>query len=170
MCHFHWKWRQLVLFCFCKSWLYSLFYTACRQQVMLSWCSVTMCVVQPCVAITVNYTTQRRRCYLLPVPPLSPATLNMVFCLRKLQPHLPPSSPPSCYTSNHISALWEMCPESHTDREEEGRMNGEDQNDHRFSWLTSIWFFHLSNPLPICIFNARSSGTSRRRSDISTFM
>ena len=37
---------------------------------------------------------------------------------------LPPSSPPSWSHVYHISALRKTCPESHADREEEGRMNG----------------------------------------------
>ena len=61
---------------------------------MLSLCSVTACSVQPCVATTVSYTTQRRKCCLPPVPPLSPATVDMTFCLWKPLPHLPPSSSP----------------------------------------------------------------------------
>ena len=92
---------------------------------MLTLCSVTACSVQPCVATTVNYTTQRRKCCLPPVPPLSPATLDMTFCLWKPLPPLPPSSPPPRWSYvYHISALPETCPESHADREEEGRMNG----------------------------------------------
>ena len=80
MCHFHWKWGQSVLFCFCKSWLYSLLYTACHQPVTLTLCSVTTRSVQPCVATTVSYITGRRKCCLLPLPSLSPATLDMIFC------------------------------------------------------------------------------------------
>ena len=38
----------------------SLFYTACRQPVMLSLCSVTTRSVQPCVATTVSYITQKK--------------------------------------------------------------------------------------------------------------
>ena len=110
--------------------VYSLFYTACRQPVMLSLCSVTACSVQPCVATTVSYTTQRRKCCLPPVPPMSPATLDMSICLWKLLLHLPPSSPPSWSHVCHISALRETCPESPTDQEEEGRMNGR-----RLKWL-----------------------------------
>ena len=55
---------------------------------------MTACLVQPCVATRVNYITQRRKCCLLPVPPLSPATLDMTFCLWKPLPHLPPQSSP----------------------------------------------------------------------------
>ena len=88
------SWYQFyVLFCFCKSWLFSLFCTACRQPVMLSLCSVTTRSVQLCVATTVSYTTQRRKCCLPPVPPLSPATLDTTFCLSKPLPHLPFLSP-----------------------------------------------------------------------------
>ena len=47
------------------------------------------CSAQPCVATTVSYTTQRRKCCLPPVPPLSPATVNMTFRLWKPLPHLP---------------------------------------------------------------------------------
>ena len=78
---------------------YFLFYTACRQPAMLSLCSVTACSVQPCVATTVSYTTQRRKCCLPPVPPLSPATLDMTFCLWKPLPHLPLPLPPADRTS-----------------------------------------------------------------------
>ena len=37
-----------------------------------------------------NYTTQRRKWCLIPLPPLSPATLDMIFCLWKPLPHPPP--------------------------------------------------------------------------------
>ena len=43
---------------------------------------------------TDKYITQRRKCCLLPVPPLSPATLDMTFCLWKPLPHFPPSLSP----------------------------------------------------------------------------
>ena len=70
-----------VLHCFC-------------QPVMLTLCSVTLCPVQPCITITVNYITQRRRCCSLPAPPLFPATLNII-CLWKPLPHPPHSFPPA---------------------------------------------------------------------------
>ena len=59
---------------------------------MLSLCSVTACSVQPCVATTVSYTTQRSKCCLPPAPPLSPTTLDMT-CPWKPLPHLPPPLP-----------------------------------------------------------------------------
>ena len=71
------------------------------------------CSVQPCVATTVSYTTHRRKYCLLPVPPLSPATLDMVFCLRKPLPHLLHSSPPSCHTSI-TSQHYEKCAQKAT--------------------------------------------------------
>ena len=72
-----------------------LFYTGCRQPVMLNLCSVTTCSVQSCVATTVNYITQRRKCCLLPLPPMS-------------------VSGNRCHTS----------PLPPADQEEEGRMSG----------------------------------------------
>ena len=178
------------------------------------------------------------------------ATLNMIFCLWKPLPHLPPSSPPSWSHVCHISALRETCRESHADREEEGRMSGgrskwssvfmidfhpilqlsnpeldgsgvvlshirvkvregswvetvyrfsssllphsdnavppasppRDHDDltasslsaplcppHRQLLHTPLSFSSAKNTLLVCLFNARSVGTSRRRSDISTF-
>ena len=141
MCHFHWKWGQLVLFCFCKSWLYYLFYTAWRQLVMLSLCSVTACLVQPCVVTTVSYTIQRRKC-LPPVPHLSPATLDMSFCLWKPLQHLPPDR--SSITSRYCEKRAQKATPIEKRREE---WTDEDKSDRRFSWSTSIRFFQLSNPL-----------------------
>ena len=159
-------------------------------------------------AVCRNYTTQRRKCCLPPVPPLSPATLDMTFCLWKPLPHLPSSSPPSWSHVYHISALRETCPESHADREEEGRMNGG-----RSKWSSVFVIdFHpilpalqppVNTPLPyhfplhpvtvttsqpprsalrcvpltdscftfpLILAQPRSVDTSRRRSDISTFI
>ena len=95
---------------------------------MLSLCSVTACSVHPCrVATTVNYTTLRRKCCLLPVPPLSSATLDMIFCLWKPLPHLtPPPSTPSPHSWSyvyHISALLETCPEIKPRRSRGGGTN-----------------------------------------------
>ena len=109
---------------------------------MLTLCSVTTRSVQPCVATTVNGITQRRKCCLLPVPPLSPATLDMIFCLWKPLPHLPPSSPPSWSHVYLISALRETCPESHADRQEEGRMSRE-----RLKW-SSVFIIDFHPILP----------------------
>ena len=127
VCHFHWKWGQLVLFCSRKSWLYSLFYTACRQPVILCLCSVTASSVQPCVATTLSYTTQRRKCCLPPVPPLSPATLDMTFCLWKPLPHLPPTflSLQLITRLSHLGIARNVPRKPRrSDREEEGRRNG----------------------------------------------
>ena len=77
------------------------------------------------------------------VPPLSPATLDMTFCLWKPLPHLPLSSPPSRSHVYHISALRETCPESHADREEEGRMN-----EGRSKW-SSVFVIDFHPILPV---------------------
>ena len=64
---------------------------------MLSLCPVTTRSEQPCVATTVNYTTQRRKCCLLTAPPMS-------------------VSGNRCHTS--------PLPLAPADQEEEGRMSG----------------------------------------------
>ena len=86
---------------------------------MLSLCSVTARLMQPCVATTVSYTIrQRRKSCLPPVPPLCPATLDMTFRLWKPLAAPPPFlCPPADRTSITVSALRETCPESHADRE-----------------------------------------------------
>ena len=63
---------------------------------------MTACSVHPCVATTVNYTTHRRTCCLLPAPPLCPVTLDMIFCLWISLPHFPHS--PLFQLSNPLSS------------------------------------------------------------------
>ena len=120
-----------------------------RQPVILSLCSVTACSVQPCVATTVSYTTQRRKCCLPPVPPLSPATVDITFCLWKPLPHLPPSSPPADHTSitsRHCVKRAQKLKATLIEKRRE-EWTDEDQSDRRFSLSTFIRFFQLSNPM-----------------------
>ena len=92
---------------------------------------------------TVSYTTQRRKCCLPPVPPLSPATLDMTFCLWKPLLHLPPADRTSI-TSRHCEKRAQKATPIEKRREE---WTEEDQSDHQFSWSTFIQFFQLSSPM-----------------------
>ena len=173
---------------------------------MLSLCSVTACLLQPCVATTVSYTTQRRKCCLLPVPPLSPATLDMTFCLWRPQPHLPPadrtsitsrhcekrrggnnerrkikvivgfrdrlssdssSSPTPC---QHTTSVPPSSPPSDHDDLSASSLSAPLRPPNRQLLHIPLSSSSAESTLLVCLFNARSVGTSRRRSDISTFI
>ena len=114
---------------------------------MLSLCSVTTCSLQSCVATTVNYITQRRKCCLLTVPPCPPlhSTWSSVSgnrCHTSPLPHTPVDR--TSVTSRHCEENAQKATPIEKWREEWAE---EDQCDRRFSWSTSIRFFQLSNPL-----------------------
>ena len=188
---------------------------------MLSLCSVTACSVQPCVATTVIYTTQRRKCCLPPVPPLSPATVDMTFCLWKpcsvsgappflssqliarlshlgiarSVPRKPrrsrrggknerrkikvivgfrdrlssdsSSSPTPC---QHTTSVPPSSPPSDRDDLSASSLSAPLRPPHRQLLHIPLSSSSAENTLIVCLFNARSVGTSRRRSDISTFI
>ena len=188
---------------------------------MLSLCSVTACSLQPCVATTVSYTTQRRKCCLPPVPPLSPATVDMTFCLWKpcsvsgappflssqliarlshlgIARNVPrkprrsrrggknerrkikvivgfrdrlssdsSSSPTPC---QHTTSVPPSSPPSDHDDLSASSLSAPLRPPHRQLLHIPLSSSSAENTLIVCLFNARSVGTSRRRSDISTFI
>ena len=222
----------------------TLVYSVCRQPVMLSLCSVTACSVQPCVATTVNYLyikkKQRRKCCLLPVPPLPHATLEVIFCRCPPPPHpflslqliahlshlatarnvprkprrsrregtnerrkikvtvcfrdrLPSdssSSPTPCrqpaeldfyrfssavfHHSNEFqhdtTSVPPSSPPSDCDDLSTSSLSAPLRPPHRQLLHIPLSSSSAENTLLVCLFNARSVGTSRRRSDISTFI
>ena len=136
MCHFHWKWGQLVLFCFCKSRLYSLFYTACCQSVILSLCSCSDSVFSAAV--------RRNLCSLCSPCPLLHSTWPSVSGNRCSTSPLPlPPADCTSITSRHCEKRAQKATPIEKRREE---WSEKDQRDSRFSWSTSIRFFQLSNP------------------------
>ena len=108
---------------------------------MLSLCSMTACSVQPCVATTVGYTTQRRKCCLPSLQSTWPSVSGN-RCHTSPLP-LPPADRTSI-TSRHCEKCAQKATPIEKRREE---WTEEDQSDHRFSWSTFIQFFQLSNPM-----------------------
>ena len=107
---------------------------------MLSLCSVTACSLQPCVATTVSYTTQRRKCCLPPVPTWSSVSGNRC----RTSPLLLLPADRTSITSRHCERRAQKATPIEKRREE---WTEEDQSDRRLLWSTSIRFFQLSNPL-----------------------
>ena len=179
---------------------------------------MTACSVQPCVATTMSYTTQRRKYCLPPVPPLSslhstrpsvsgnrcrtsPLPLPQLIArlshlgIARNVPRKPrrsrrggknerrkikvivsfrdrlssdsSSSPTPC---QHTTSVPPSSPPNDRDDLSASSLSAPLRPPHRQLLHIPLSSSSAENTLIVCLFNARSVGTSRRRSDISTFI